>query len=150
MHGAKGELMNFYSTILLKQLDNVMTVTINRLQNRNSINSTLITDLTEALDEIVKMPQIKLVILEGKGEFFCTGMDFEEITFNVQNGQANDQFPMLYMKLIRELAQFPKIIISKINGQVMAGGVGIVAVSDLVISTPRSEFSLSEALLFLT
>ena len=51
-----------------------------------------------------------------------------------------------YMALLKRLAASPKVIVSKVDGRVVAGGVGIAAASDLVIASGRAEFSLSEAL----
>ena len=51
-----------------------------------------------------------------------------------------------YMSLLKRFASSPKIIISKIEGTVLAGGMGLVAASDLVVATPASRFGLPEAL----
>jgi polyketide biosynthesis enoyl-CoA hydratase PksH len=50
------------------------------------------------------------------------------------------------MEMLKRLTLIPKVIISKVDGKVIAGGIGLAAASDLVIATPRSQFSLSEAL----
>jgi polyketide biosynthesis enoyl-CoA hydratase PksH len=50
------------------------------------------------------------------------------------------------MDLLRRIATTGLVVISAVDGQVMAGGIGIVAASDLVLATPASRFSLPEAL----
>ena len=50
------------------------------------------------------------------------------------------------MALLKRLTLTPKVVVACIDGKVIAGGVGIAAAADLVVATPRSEFSLSEAL----
>ncbi len=138
--------MNNYDTILLKESDNIITITINRSRNRNSINNTFVKELLEVLEEIRNNPIVKIVVIEGQDSYFCTGMDFEELTTNESNKDIHKQFTETYMKILNTFSLYPKIIISIVDGQVIAGGVGIAAASDLVIATPRSEFSLPEAL----
>lgn len=74
--------------------------------------------------------------------FFCTGMDFKAVTEGQQQEFSSDA----YMNLLRTMAMAPCIIISAVDGIAMAGGIGIVAASDLVFATPKSQFTLSEAL----
>ena len=52
----------------------------------------------------------------------------------------------MYMDTLRRITLFSKVVISCVDGQVLAGGVGLVACSDLVIATSKAEFGLSEAL----
>ncbi|MBI4652467.1 enoyl-CoA hydratase/isomerase family protein [Candidatus Desantisbacteria bacterium] len=137
-----------YNTILVKESLGVITVTFNRLSQRNSINRAFIKELNEVLDKAEQDTQCRIVILEGQNDVFCTGMDFEEAAmFNVQDKKDDSMsFLSQYMKAIKRFTLTPKVIISKIEGQVMAGGVGLAAASDLVIATPRVQISLSEAL----
>lgn len=137
-----------YETILIKEAPGSLTITINRLARRNSINADLIRELNDALDQAEANPDNRLVILEGQQGIFCTGLDFED---QVQQAAGEDPekdkaSSREYMAFIRRLSLIPRIIISRVDGQVMAGGVGLAAASDLVIATPGSRFSLSEAL----
>ena len=72
-------------------------------------------------------------------------MDFSEISqTNTENNAVT--WSSNYMVLLKRIALIPKIVIAVVDGEVMAGGVGLVAASDLVIATSKSQFSLSEAL----
>lgn len=137
-----------YETILLNESPGTLTVTFNRLKHRNSLNDTVLQELNNVLDLAEENPGCRLVILEGQQGIFCTGMDFE--TFALQDSRGDPGIEKasssLYMNTISRLSLIPKVIISKVDGQVMAGGIGLAAASDLVIATPRSRFSLSEAL----
>lgn len=136
-----------YSTILIEKSRGITTITLNRVENRNSINQRLLDELQDILTECEQDEACKLIVLQGKDGFFCTGMDFEEasdnyvegVVYNVSNSQP-------YMDLLRRLRSISKVVISIVDGKVLAGGVGIVAASDIVLSTPRSDFGLSEAL----
>ncbi len=139
-----------YETILVKETLGGITITFNRLSKRNSINECFLKELNDVLNSAEKDPSCRLVVLEGQKGFFCTGMDFEEF-INIRTDidedyKDNSPSNNLFMETIKRLTLSPKVIISKVDGQVMAGGIGITAASDLVIATPDSQFSLSEAL----
>ncbi|CAL7959626.1 polyketide biosynthesis enoyl-CoA hydratase PksH [Gammaproteobacteria bacterium] len=130
-------------TILIKENSGIFTITINRILDGNSINEILMMELNEALAIAEKNPAIKIIAIEGKEGLFCTGMDFKEIT----NKEVVDTSSFSqYMETLKRISLLPKIIVSKVDGQVVAGGVGFVASSDYAIATSRSQFSLSEAL----
>lgn len=136
-----------FKTILVKISEGCVTVRFNRLPKRNSINGALIKEINTVLDYVENDAACGMVVLEGQQGVFCTGMDFEEVAAAASvNHEAGKRAAMQYMNLLKRFSLFPKVIIAKIDGQVVAGGVGIAAASDLVIATPGSHFSLSEAL----
>ena len=135
-----------YKTLLTEINKDFITVTINRLQQKNSINDVLLTELNQLLDLIEKKEEIRFVILQGQDGDFCTGMDFEEITQYILAEQKPQFSPEHYMNTLKRFTQTSKVIIGKIDGRVLAGGMGIVAACDVVLSSARSQFGLSEAL----
>jgi len=137
-----------YNTFLINESEHCLRVTLNRPGSRNSLNGELVEELANFLDCIWDDRQIKLIIIEGRNGFFCTGMDFEEMASSDKNNdmEARETFSRRYMEVIKKFTLIPKVIVSKVDGQVMAGGIGIAAASDFVVATPGSQFSLSEAL----
>lgn len=143
-----------YETIIVKEITGGISVIFNRLEHQNSINELFLKELNNALDLAEKEPSCRILVLEGQEGIFCTGMDFNEAALAYENADSNSSqatgvenfISSFYMETIKRFSLSPKIIISKVDGKVMAGGVGLAAASDLVIATPRSQFSLSEAL----
>lgn len=129
-----------FKTLIVKDLNHGLEITLNRLEKRNSINAEMLSELHAILHLAEKTPHWTIIILRGQCGIFCMGMDFKAVS------EGENTFAHDYMSLLKRLAKVPKIIISVVEGRVMAGGVGLVAASDLVISTPTSEFSLSELL----
>jgi len=119
-----------------------LSITLNRPDARNGICRGLLEELHRALDEAETDREVKVVILEGRDGIFCTGMDFREVLEPAQEGADTG----LYMRLLRRFSESPRAVIAKVDGQVLAGGVGFVAAADLVVASPRSTFALSEAL----
>lgn len=135
-----------YKTIIVEDIPQGRSITLNRVENRNSINALLLEELHQELDQVEKNAAFKLIILKGQQGLFCTGMDFQEVVQNLSTIDTSSQFASSYQNLLKRFTTLPKIIISVVDGQVMAGGVGLVAASDLVIATSKSQFTLSEAL----
>ncbi|MFC1747374.1 enoyl-CoA hydratase-related protein [Pseudomonadota bacterium] len=133
-----------YQTLQVDFKNRYTTVTINRPANNNTINSQLLEELNSVIDISENDTSIVALVLQGGEEIFCAGMDFEE-SISLPDDQI-DKLSSLYMSTLKRFSLSPLIVISNLNGQVLAGGVGIVAASDLVIATPRSYFSLSEIL----
>lgn len=135
-----------YETLLVTQVAGSLKVTLNRPARRNSLNSRLITELNQVLTQAEADPQCRVVVLEGQQGVFCTGMDFEEVVAGDGDGAGSRQLTQQYMATLRRLSLSPKVIVTKVEGQVLAGGVGLVAASDIAVATPSSQFGLSEAL----
>jgi polyketide biosynthesis enoyl-CoA hydratase PksH len=145
-----------YETLLADYRDGMLTIAFNRPQHNNSINSTLLAELNRALDRAEEDPDCKLVILKGCNGYFCTGMDFQEASETAEQAagdldaavdpKGKQENMARYLNTIKRLTLIPKTVISVVEGQAMAGGIGLVAASDLVVATPDSQFSLSEAI----
>ena len=135
-----------YETLLVEESLECLTLTINRPENHNSINAVLLADINRALDAAEKRPDCRMVVIEGKDGVFCTGMDFEDIVAHSFLDKTKEMQSSNYMALLKRFTLSPKIIVCKLDGKVTAGGVGLVASSDLVVATERSQFNLTEAL----
>ena len=130
--------------ILSRPNPRTLTITINRPEEKNSLTPGLLQALNQALDQAEADPACRLVILAGQQGFFCTGMDFAEASRSA--GANNPLAGQEYMALLKRFAGCGKIIIAKVEGSALAGGIGLVAASDLVVATPESRFGLPEAL----
>lgn len=136
-----------YKTLRVSRSGPAITISIHRPEQRNSINETLLSEMQIALDEAERDTQNRVIVLTGSGSenVFCTGMDFESLA-NEPTGSSQGPDTAAYMALLKRFTAIPRIVIAKVEGAVMAGGVGIVAASDLVFASPKATFTLSEAL----
>ena len=131
-----------YQTLKIEYGKLHINITINRSENRNTINGQLLSELNMILDSAEADFDISAIVLQGQNGIFCTGMDFEE-SINSSDDQVN-KLSSLYMKTLKRFSLSPLMIICILNGQVLAGGVGFVSASDLVIASSKTNFSLSE------
>ena len=137
--------MNYETIKVDAENESILTVTIDRVEHSNSLNNVLINELLEVIQDADEF--IKVIIVQGQNGIFCTGMDFKLFSNEHHVTQENAyDFSSNYMELLMTFATANKIIVAKCDGKVMAGGTGLVAAADLAYASPRTTFSLSEAL----
>ncbi|MEU3039536.1 enoyl-CoA hydratase-related protein [Streptomyces diastaticus] len=133
-----------HRTLSLAYDRGMLTVRLTRPERQNSITPVLLAELDAALDLAERLEDCRLVVLEADGGTFCSGMDLYDA---VGPGTADaDQGGTAYYDLLERLTSVGRIVVARVDGQVVGGGVGLVAASDFVLATARSQFSLPEAL----
>jgi polyketide biosynthesis enoyl-CoA hydratase PksH len=132
-----------FETLRVEETAWGLTVTLHRPAAQNALNATLLRELRKALDWAERDPRGRLVVLQGAPGVFSTGLDFAAPV-----GGADDAGPggADYMATLKRLSESPKIVIAKVDGRAVAGGVGLAAACDLVVATSRAKFALTEAL----
>lgn len=134
-------------TLLLRQHDNALHIRLNRPEQENSISFQLLLELNAALDLAESDPAVTVVVIEGNGQAFSVGMDFTEIETMQQSDPAGlSQWAESYMTTLKRFRESARVIISVAEGKVMAGGVGLLAASDIAIAAPAATIRLPEAL----
>lgn len=135
--------MTDYQTLLVSTSPTTTRVRLNHAESRNSLSERMLADLHLMLDEAERSPGCRVVVIEGIDDVFCTGMDFTEAIDDSpdRHGSAESFFALL-----RRFTTIPRTVISKVDGRVSGGGVGLAAASDLVVAGPNAVFSLPEAL----
>jgi methylglutaconyl-CoA hydratase len=134
-------------TVIVKKNLPSGTIVLNRPDKRNALSRQLIGDLMQAFDDLHQERKVRAVILTGAGSAFCAGMDLAEMHETSQQENARDVWyedAMLYRDLIDKLLLFPKPIIAAVNGPAVAGGMGLVLASDIVVAAREARFGLPE------
>lgn len=134
-----------YQTIAVSEKRGVCIVKINRPDADNSINDDLLSELISVLNTIESDDSIKVMVLKGNAEHFCTGMDFQAVSGYSEEEMFRDN-PDKYYEVLRLFSVSSKVIIACVEGKANAGGIGFVAASDIVLAGQNAVFSLSEAL----
>ncbi|WP_433498372.1 enoyl-CoA hydratase-related protein [Sphaerimonospora sp. CA-214678] len=138
-------MMGHFETLQVTGEPGLLRIRLNRPHRQNSINGTLLDELHAALDLAEHDPACRMVVLSGSGGTFCTGMDFADAV----DGEAEDlaeRGGQAFWGLLERLTAIPRVVVSQVDGRVSGGGVGLVAAGDFVHASPRSSFSLPEAL----
>lgn len=110
----------------------------------NSFPSVLLTELTERIQSYNDREDISLLILKSEGEkAFCAGASFDELlsVTNIENGTS---FFSGFAKVINAMRTSKKLIIGRIHGKAVGGGVGLAAACDYTFATKAAAIRLSE------
>ncbi|MDH3646706.1 MAG: enoyl-CoA hydratase-related protein [Gammaproteobacteria bacterium] len=125
--------------------DGVLTLTLNRPEVRNAFDDTLIALLTGLLLKADRDPAVRVIILTGSGDAFCSGGDvgWMKKTAGLDAGQ-NYEDALRLAELMSVLNSLGKPTVARINGSAFGGGVGLVACCDIGIAANDASFALSE------
>lgn len=135
-----------YDTLTLDCEDTLATVTLNRPQVRNAFNETMIAELTSAFDMLGQHREIRAIVLAANGVAFCAGADLNWM--RKMAGYSDDENRADARALARMLATIdrcPKPVVARVNGDVYAGGMGLISAADIVVAQEEAHFCLSEA-----
>jgi methylglutaconyl-CoA hydratase len=121
----------------------VATVTFGHPKG-NSLPRQLLHQLAQAFDSVGADPQVKVVVLRSFGTgTFCSGASFEELRAIENEAQGSDFFSG-FARVILAMRRCSKIIIGRIHGKAVGGGVGLVAASDYALALRNASVRLSE------
>jgi methylglutaconyl-CoA hydratase len=97
------------------------------------------------LNQLEGDASVRVVVVAGRGQAFCAGGDLGRMqvaaTFSEDKARHDAG---LFAKLLYRIHAFPKPVIARVHGAAFAGGMGLVAASDLVIASEEAEFCLPE------
>ena len=110
----------------------------------NSFPSLLLKELTSTIETVGQNPEVAVVVLKSQGTAaFCAGASFDEL-LEVANEAEGKAFFSGFAHLINAMRKCPKLIIGRIQGKAIGGGVGIVAACDYVLASQEASIKLSE------
>ena len=125
--------------------DRVATITMRRAEARNAFNARLVADLHEAFSDLRSDTRLHTVILTGDGPAFSAGADLNMMKASSAFSQEQNLNDALAMgDLFKIINTFPCAVIGRINGTAMGGGLGLVAVCDIVIAVDSAKLAFSE------
>ncbi|WP_445712776.1 enoyl-CoA hydratase/isomerase family protein [Flavobacterium sp.] len=110
----------------------------------NSFPSTLLQQLTKEINALGNNKSISVIVLKSSGTgAFCAGASFDEL-LSVSNFEEGSQFFSGFANVINAMRKCPKLIIGRIHGKAVGGGVGLAAACDYSFAFTKSEIKLSE------
>lgn len=123
----------------------VVTVRLNRPEVHNAFNEELIADLTQAFLELGEDAQVRVIVLEGEGKSFCAGADLHWMAkMKDYSMERNVEDSRKLAEMFHTINECPKVVVGKVQGAAMGGGVGLAAVCDYVVAERDAKFGLTE------
>lgn len=129
-----------WQTILLEQRHGVGLITLNRTQALNALNSQLISELNQALDQLERDTSIGCMVITGSEKAFAAGADIKEM--------VDLSFPQIYLddffSLADRIAQRRKPLIAAVSGYALGGGCELALMCDFIYCADNAKFGLPE------
>jgi methylglutaconyl-CoA hydratase len=125
---------------------NVAYVLLNRPDIHNAFNDELIRLVQESFIELGSRSEVRVIVLAGSGKSFCAGADVNWMKRMIQYTEdENFQDAKKLAEMFLTIAKCPKPVIARVHGAALAGGVGLVAASDIGVAIESVQFGFTEA-----
>jgi enoyl-CoA hydratase/carnithine racemase len=133
-----------------KIVDQVATIVLDRPEVRNALNSRVIEELSQTLSDIHQEKRVRAVVLTGKGDHFCSGVDLKEFADYTQLEPLDAQQQWFtawreLTELCETLLRFPKPVIAAIDGPAIGAGLAIALSADMIIMSDRGTMVANAA-----
>ncbi len=110
----------------------------------NSLPGKILSALAQEIHYAGTHTETKVIVLRSAGEkAFCAGASFDEL-ISIETQQAGHEFFSGFANVINEMRRSSKLIIARIQGKCVGGGVGIAAAADYAIAVEGADIKLSE------
>jgi methylglutaconyl-CoA hydratase len=131
--------------VLESLADGVLTVTLNRPDKRNALDTATVGGLHQGLERAELDAAVRVVAIRGAGKDFCAGADLAELLDSadrsMDENRANAQRLGDVFVRMREL---PKPVVAVVHGRALAGGCGLATACDLVLAHADAQFGYPE------
>ncbi|TKC81231.1 enoyl-CoA hydratase/isomerase family protein [Trinickia terrae] len=135
-----------YEMLKVESTGRIATVTLNRPEVRNAFNEAMIAELTDVFTALSTRDDIRAVVLAANGVAFCAGADLNWMKKMARFSDAENRADAKRLaNMLAAIYRCAKPVIARVSGDVYAGGMGLIAASDIVVSVDTARFCLSEA-----
>lgn len=144
------EFADKYDALVLKRERSRLYVTLNRPEVKNALNPTMIGELRAVFDILRDRRDIKVVILRGAGNTFCAGADLKNMEQSFgDRPKPGEKDPIAvwnrgFGAFLEAVNNLPQVVVAAVEGYAIAGGFGLVCVSDVAICTEGAGFAMTE------
>jgi methylglutaconyl-CoA hydratase len=125
--------------------DHVASLVLDSQHNRNALSRQLVDELYDGLARAEQDADVSVVLIRAEGRTFCSGADLSEAT-----AQGMERAAKVLVDLQRRIASLGMPLVTRVHGNVRAGGIGIVAASDIAVSATDATYAFTEVRLGLT
>ncbi len=134
------------SMTLISSLDaGVLTLTLNRPDKRNALDTATLDALQAALAQAELDSQVRVVAIRGAGKDFCAGADLNELLASAEKSLAENEAAALRMGgLFVRIRTLSKLVVAVVHGRAFAGGAGLATACDLVLAASSAQFAYPE------
>ncbi len=135
--------MSINGSISVDLSDHIATIEFHHPKG-NSLPGAMLRELASTITETGSNPETHVIVLRSKGEgAFCAGASFDEL-IAIDNYEEGKDFFMGFALVLNAMRQCPKLIVVRVQGKTVGGGVGIAAAGDYTLAHKSASVKLSE------
>lgn len=133
-----------FKTVILKKEGHIATITMNRPEMMNALNTQMLQEMVAAIDEIACNDDVRVVVLTGAGRIFCSGADISE--GGKASGLSGTPVEMhhnlrnSYQKVALRLQRLDKPTIAMVNGAAVGAGCDFAFACDMRVGSEKARF----------
>lgn len=110
----------------------------------NSLPGAILRKLASTIDEAGKSPDVNVIVIKSSGEgAFCAGASFDEL-IAIEDFETGKHFFTGFALVLNAMRQSPKLIVVRVHGKTVGGGVGIASAGDYTFAKKGASVKLSE------
>ena len=133
------------SVVLFTIEGSIARITLNRPEKRNALNEALISGIKAALQRANAVDAVRVVVITGAGQDFCSGADLESLKkISEASVSENVEDARSLMDLFQLIRQMPVPVVAAVRGRALAGGCGLASACDLVLAASSARFGYPE------
>ncbi|HIA01885.1 MAG TPA: hypothetical protein EYN06_08030 [Myxococcales bacterium] len=126
--------------VLVERLGALLTISLNRPQSRNGLRPGTCEVIAAAIDAVQNDPEIRCIVLTGKGQAFCSGADLMSAMQDMQGRSHGEVIRTCFHRLIRAVTGARQPVIASIRGAAVGFGFDLALACDLRIASRNSKF----------
>jgi len=132
-------------TLAIELDGGLASIWMNRPEVHNAFNETVIAELDAALAALEADPQVRVVMLAGRGRSFSAGADLNAMRRAAAATEAqNLQDAQRLAAMLRRLACLDKPTVARVHGAALGGGMGLAAACDVCVASEEASFAMTE------
>jgi len=132
-------------TVLVSIESSIATVTLNRPEVHNALNAGIVSELMNAFRNTAGDESIRVIVLRGNGESFCAGADVNWMRGSLNlSREENVEDARRMSDMFAAIDEAPQAVIGCVHGAALGGGMGLIAVCDIVVAAEETVFGFTE------
>jgi methylglutaconyl-CoA hydratase len=123
----------------------IARLTLNRPEKRNALDAEIVSELQQAIADSAADPAVRVVLVSGAGQDFCSGADLDALERMSQHGVLENIADARGMAAIFSvMRRHPSPIVAAVRGRALAGGCGLATACDIVLASESAQFGYPE------
>jgi len=128
-----------YETIILEKKDRIATLTLNRPDDLNALSPQVYDELCTVTEDVANDGETRVLVIKGNGRAFCAGADLKEVQKILGNVLRMRWFVELCHRTYDAIEALPIPTIASVHGMVLAGGIELAEVCDIIIAAESTR-----------